>query len=213
MRDELACLRKVRFEVCGSIGRLPVDVMIVLTQAGFCISYLIFITNLSVNVINSNESISYKIFGFLTPKPLYILGCFPFKLRLNSIPTLTHLASLSIFADVVNLGAIGVVMVEDVMIFSKHWLILKAFGDFSIFSYGIGVAVYAFEGIGMILPLESETKDQVWESVGIMYGFHFFNLWIIWCIGLLCIRRRDQRHHHHQLRCRIGEHFGADGYV
>ncbi|KAK2642159.1 hypothetical protein Ddye_023922 [Dipteronia dyeriana] len=39
-----------------------------------------------------------------------------------------------------------VVMVEDVMIFSKYWSALKAFGDFSIFSYGIGIAVYAFEG-------------------------------------------------------------------
>ncbi|KAK3193687.1 hypothetical protein Dsin_024997 [Dipteronia sinensis] len=54
----------------------------------------------------------------------------------------------------------GVVMVEDVMIFSKHWPVLKAFGDFSIFSYGIGVAIYVFKGIGMILPSESETKDQ-----------------------------------------------------
>ena len=50
--------------------------------------------------------------------------------------------------------------VEDVMIFTNQWPVLKAFGDFSVFSYGIGVAVYAFEGIGMILPLESETKDQ-----------------------------------------------------
>ncbi|KAK1558809.1 hypothetical protein Q3G72_006956 [Acer saccharum] len=47
---------------------------------------------------------------------------------------------LSIFADVVDLGAMGVVMVEDVMIFTKDWPILKAFSD------GIGVAVYAFEG-------------------------------------------------------------------
>ncbi|KAK0582598.1 hypothetical protein LWI29_027485 [Acer saccharum] len=36
--------------------------------------------------------------------------------------------------------SMGVVMVEDVMIFTKDWPILKAFSD------GIGVAVYAFEG-------------------------------------------------------------------
>ncbi|KAI9165646.1 hypothetical protein LWI28_017967 [Acer negundo] len=158
--SRIASFGDLGFVVCGSIGRLSVDVMIVLAQAGFCVSYLIFIANTLVNVINSNESSSHKILGFLTPKALYIWGCFPFQLGLNSIPTLTHLAPLSIFADIVDLGAMGVVMVEDVMIFSKNWPVLKAFGDFSVFSYGIGVAVYAFEGIGMILPLESETKDQ-----------------------------------------------------
>ncbi|GFZ09467.1 transmembrane amino acid transporter family protein [Actinidia rufa] len=63
-----------------------------------------------------------------------------------------------IFADVVDLGAMGVVMVEDVMIFLQQRPVLQAFGGFSVFFYGLGVAVYAFEGIGMVLPLESETK-------------------------------------------------------
>lgn len=149
------------FQVCGSIGRLSVDVMIVLAQAGFCISYFIFIGNTLVNLINGQQgSYSHKILGFLSPKALYIWGCFPFQLGLNSIPTLTHLAPLSIFADIVDLGAMGVVMVEDVMIFLENRPALKAFGDLSVFSYGIGVAVYAFEGVGMILPLEAEAKDQ-----------------------------------------------------
>ncbi|KAH7566162.1 hypothetical protein ACOSP7_022497 [Xanthoceras sorbifolium] len=159
--SKIASFGDLGFAVCGSIGRLSVDVMIVLAQAGFCISYLIFIGNTLVNVFNnSEESYSHKILGFLTPKSLYIWGCFPFQLGLNSIPTLTHLAPLSIFADVVDLGAMGVVMVEDVMIFLEQRPVLKAFGDLSVISYGIGVAVYAFEGVGMILPLESEAKDQ-----------------------------------------------------
>ena len=29
-----------------------------------------------------------------------------------------------------------------------------------VFFYGIGLSVYAFKGIGMILPLESEAKDK-----------------------------------------------------
>ena len=29
-----------------------------------------------------------------------------------------------------------------------------------MFFYGIGEAVYAFEGIGMVLPLETEAKDK-----------------------------------------------------
>ncbi|OVA03292.1 Amino acid transporter [Macleaya cordata] len=142
------------FTVCGPVGRFSVDFMIVLTQAGFCVSYLIFIANTLAFLTQTK-----KIIGF-TPKVFYIWGCFPFQLGLNSIPTLTHLAPLSIFADVVDIGAMGVVMVEDVMIFLKTKPVLEAFGGLSVVFYGLGVAVYAFEGIGMVLPLESETKDK-----------------------------------------------------
>nr|CAN70007.1 hypothetical protein VITISV_038750 [Vitis vinifera] len=155
--SKIASFGDLGFAVCGSIGRVAVDAMIVLSQAGFCISYLIFIANTLAYV--SNSSPSNPILG-LTPKSFYIWGCFPFQLGLNSIPTLTHLAPLSIFADVVEIGAMGVVMVEDVLIFLKQRPALRAFGGFSVFFYGLGVAVYAFEGIGMVLPLESEAKDK-----------------------------------------------------
>lgn len=143
------------FEVCGPLGRFAVDIMIVLAQAGFCISYLIFISNTLAYVFNPDNHTS--ILG-LSPKTVYLWACFPFQLGLNSISTLTHLAPLSIFADVVDLAAVGVVMVEDVLVFLKNRPELKAFGGFSVFFYGLGVAVYSFEGIGMILPLELEAK-------------------------------------------------------
>ncbi|KDP43776.1 hypothetical protein JCGZ_22403 [Jatropha curcas] len=156
--SKIASFGDLGFTVCGPIGRFAVDSMIVLAQAGFCVSYLIFIANTLAYVLNQESD--EKILGFLSPKALYIWSCFPFQLGLNSIPTLTHLAPLSIFADVVDLGAMGVVMVEDVVSFLKNRPVLEAFGGFSVFFYGLGVAVYAFEGIGMVLPLESEAKDK-----------------------------------------------------
>ncbi|MCL7039988.1 hypothetical protein MKW94_017787 [Papaver nudicaule] len=155
------------FIVCGSLGRFAVDIMILLTQAGFCVSYLIFIANTLAHLSNTK-----KVLGF-NPKSFYIWSCFLPQLGLNSIPTLTHLAPLSIFADVVDIGAMGVVMVEDVMIFMKHMPVLQAFGGLSVVFYGLGVAVYAFEGIGMVLPLESETKDKkkFGRNLGISMGF------------------------------------------
>lgn len=174
--SKIASFGDLGFAVCGSFGRVAVDAMIVLSQAGFCISYLIFIANTLAYV--SNSSPSNPILG-LTPKSLYIWGCFPFQLGLNSIPTLTNLAPLSIFADVVEIGAMGVVMVEDVLIFLKQRPALRAFGGFSVFFYGLGVAVYAFEGIGMVLPLESEAKDKAkfgkvlalsMAFISVMYG-------------------------------------------
>lgn len=157
---KIASFGDLGFAVCGSAGRVSVDVMIILSQAGFCTSYLIYIGTTLANVFNySTSNLDPRIWGF-APKTFYIWSCFPFQLGLNSISTLTHLAPLSIFADVVDLGAMGVVMVEDVMIYLKQMPELQAFGSFSVFFYGLGVAVYAFEGIGMVLPLESETKEK-----------------------------------------------------
>ncbi|VFQ93601.1 unnamed protein product [Cuscuta campestris] len=149
------------FAVCGLIGRFAVDVMIVLSQAGFCVGYMIFIANSLAFLFNyaSVEHPSPKNLG-ISPKSVYIWSCFPFQLGLNSIPTLTHLAPLSIFADVVDLGALGVVLVEDVLVYLQNRPVVQAFGGPGVFFYGFGVAVYAFEGIGMVLPLESETRDK-----------------------------------------------------
>ncbi|KAL7223700.1 hypothetical protein ACSBR1_025199 [Camellia fascicularis] len=149
------------FAVCGPLGRLSVDSMIILSQAGFCVSYLIFVaTTLAVVFDSSPTTNPNPQFLGLSLKSIYIWVCFPFQLGLNSIPTLTHLAPLSIFADIVDLGAMAVVMIEDVTIFLQQRPVLQAFGGFSVFFYGLGVAVYAFEGIGMVLPLESEIKEK-----------------------------------------------------
>lgn len=146
------------FAVCGSIGRLAVDVMIILSQAGFCVSYFIFISNTLAHLFNSTSGAEH--FLGLTPKKWYLWGCLPFQMGLNSIPTLTHLAPMSIFADVVQIGAMGVVMVKDVMVYNETKPVVRAFGGWNVFLYCVGVCAYAFEGIGMVLPLETETRDK-----------------------------------------------------
>lgn len=155
------------FCVCGSIGRLCVDFMIILSQAGFCVSYMIFISNTFAHLFNSASSQAQTFMG-LTPKKWYIWGCLPFQLGLNSIPTLTHLAPMSIFADVVQLGAMGVVMGKDAVIIAENRPVVQAFGGWSVFFYCVGVSVYSFEGIGMVLPLESETRNK--KSYGLVLG-------------------------------------------
>lgn len=156
--------------VAGPAGKLAVDAMIVLSQAGFCVSYLIFIATTFANLFNSG--VAAPILG-IKAKTFYVWSFFPFQLGLNSIPTLTHLAPLSIFADVVDIGAMGVVLVEDVITFLEKAPTLQAFGGFSVLLYGVGVAVYAFEGIGMVLPLESEAaeKDKFGKTLGLAMGF------------------------------------------
>ncbi|CAM8920659.1 unnamed protein product [Rhodiola kirilowii] len=150
--EKITSFGDLGFAVCGLFGRAAVDFMIVFSQAGFCVGYLIFIGNSLANL--------YYNLMLENPKTVFIWACFPFQLALNSISTLTHLAPLSIFADVVDLAAMGMVMVEDVSVFLQTKSPVHPYGDLSTFLYGVGVAVYAFEGIGMVLPLESEMKKK-----------------------------------------------------
>ncbi|RRT43313.1 hypothetical protein B296_00033645 [Ensete ventricosum] len=151
--DQINSFGDLGLAVAGPVGRLAVDVMIVLSQSGFCVGYLIFISNtLTFLVPVSLPSLSSGAF--------YVLAVLPFQLGLNSIPTLTHLALLSIFADIVDIGAMGVVIAEDASILLSNPPPVRAFTGPSVLLYGIGVAVYAFEGIGMVIPLEAEAGDK-----------------------------------------------------
>ncbi|WVZ86751.1 hypothetical protein U9M48_033487 [Paspalum notatum var. saurae] len=145
--------------VYGAAGRHAVDAMLVLSQASFCVGYLLFISNTMAHL--------YPIGGaglpdspLLTAKALFIWAMLPFQLGLNSIKTLTLLAPLSIFADVVDIGAMGVVLGQDASIWLANRPPVFAFAGPAELLYGLGVAVYAFEGIGMVLPLEAEAADK-----------------------------------------------------
>ncbi|XP_049401456.1 amino acid transporter AVT3B-like [Solanum stenotomum] len=147
------------FVVCGPVGRFVVDVMIVLSQSGFCIGYLIFIGNTLSHLVSLSKGFGIPLLS--SAKSLYIWGCLPFQLGLTSIPSLTLLAPLSIFADIAQIGAMGIVMVEDVQTFTNQFPSgIEAFGTISTFYYGLGVALYSFEGVGMAIPLEMEMKDK-----------------------------------------------------
>ncbi|XP_078448437.1 amino acid transporter AVT3B-like [Wolffia australiana] len=160
--SKIASFGDLGLAVSGQVGRLAVDAMIVLSQAGFCVSYLIFIANTLSHIFNGNSARGLLGSGLpsLSLKSIWIWGIFPFQLGLNAVRTLTRLAPLSIFADAVQIGAMGVVMTDDVTSFLRRAPAAEAFRGWSAVFYGIGVAVFAFEGIGMALPLESETADK-----------------------------------------------------
>ncbi|XP_010918293.1 amino acid transporter AVT3B [Elaeis guineensis] len=172
--SKIASFGDLGLAVAGPSGRAVVDAMIVLSQAGFCVGYLIFISNTLAYLFHlpSNPS------PFLAPKALYIWAMLPFQLGLNSIKTLTLLAPLSIFADVVDLGAMAVVLGEDLAVFLSHPPPLRAFAGPSVLLYGVGVAVYAFEGIGMVLPLEAEAADKA--KFGRTLGLSMFLIALIY---------------------------------
>lgn len=144
--------------VFGAPGRHAVDAMLVLSQASFCVGYLIFISNTLAHLYPAAFAPSPNV--LLSPKALFLYAMLPFQLGLNSIKTLTLLAPLSIFADVVDLGAMGVVVGQDVSVWLAARPPVAAFGPPGALLYGVGVSVYAFEGVCMVLPLEAEAADK-----------------------------------------------------
>ncbi|XP_074354079.1 amino acid transporter AVT3B-like [Apium graveolens] len=184
------------FAVCGSPGRFAVDLMVILTQAGFCIGYTIFIGNTLAHLFAN----SYH-YTAISPKTIYIWSTLPFQLGLNAIPTLTLLAPLSIFADVIQIGAMCVVLVEDVRLFMTYMPPVKPFGSLSWSLYGLGVAVYSFEGVGqgwlstvvqlslcvnllITLPLMMQPVYEVFER---RFWEGCYCLWIRWLLVLVLI--------------------------
>ncbi|GLJ40126.1 hypothetical protein SUGI_0822030 [Cryptomeria japonica] len=178
----------VGFIVSGPIGKGMVDSMIVLSQAGFCVSYFIFVANTLSSLFFRNEENEHYLYGSkilgLEASKLFIWAVLPFQLGLNAIRTLTHLAPFSIFADVVEILAMVVLMIEDVVTYVRNMPYLEAFTNFSIIPYGVGVAVYAFEGIGMVLPLETVT-DQKHRFGGILGLALIFITAVYGAFGLL----------------------------
>ena len=122
------------FAAFGHIGRLIVDVTILISQVGFCCAYLIFI---SENMTSRFPSISKtQWLGLLMPVLFF----------LTLIPDLNKLALGSFVAQVSNLLAFGVVLWFD---FDHLHLATEKdhLTEFSLegFPFFFSIAIYCFE--------------------------------------------------------------------
>lgn len=115
----------------------------------------------------------------------YIWIIFPLQIALASIRSLTHLAPFSILADLANLLAMVVVMQQDVVTFAGRGIATVVPNQgLSSLPFAIGVAIYAFEGFGLVLPLESSMKDR--RKFGAVLGFAMAAITVLYmAFGLL----------------------------
>jgi proton-coupled amino acid transporter len=133
----------------GPLGRTIVDICIAVSQVGFCIAYLLFIANSCEDV-----------FGWHRTFTIWL--CVPSLLVLSLIRDLKLLAAASFSALVSNLlgqavvyyAALAIIMTtgisESVEIGWTH----------TALPYFIGVAVYCYEGVAMVLLIEESARDK-----------------------------------------------------
>ena len=131
----------IGFAAFGLTGRAVIDFALLTSQIGFCCAYLIFISENLYAYVPSVEKHQWLV--FLLP-PLFLLSL---------IKDLSKFAIFALFAQVSNLFAFTVVYWFD---FQHLHLAQVHPKEFSVegFPYYFSVAIYCFEGAGMILSLE-----------------------------------------------------------
>ncbi|EHB10681.1 Proton-coupled amino acid transporter 1 [Heterocephalus glaber] len=146
-------------------GRRTVDFFLIVTQLGFCCVYFVFLAdnfkqvveaaNRTTNNCHNNETV------ILTPtmdSRLYMLAFLPFLVLLVFIRNLRVLSIFSLLANMSML--VSLVMIYQFIVQRipnpSHLPLVASWRTYPLF---FGTAIFAFEGIGMVLPLENKMKD------------------------------------------------------
>uniref|UniRef100_A0A061QFW7 Putative vesicular inhibitory amino-acid transporter n=1 Tax=Cupiennius salei TaxID=6928 RepID=A0A061QFW7_CUPSA len=131
------------------IARHAVNTMLMLTQFGFCCVYFLFVSKTLYEVVMS-------LHGSSPLKPIHFMAILlPFMILFNFIRNLKILSYPSSAANV--LQSCGLVVVLYFLLTGHNSTSLNVYtAPIENLPLYFGTAMYAFEGIGVILPLEND---------------------------------------------------------
>ncbi|XP_071038086.1 proton-coupled amino acid transporter 1-like [Parasteatoda tepidariorum] len=165
--------KKVQF--LAPFARHSVDIMLILTQFGFCCVYFLF-------VANSLYEVSENLFGS-SPFSLheFMAIIFPFLILFNFIRSLKR---LSITTSIANfLLVVSFVMVFYFLVQGRHSSNLYPYtAPVKNWPLFFGTVTFAFEGIGVVLPLQNAMKTP--EDFGGFTGVLTTGMIIVICLDI-----------------------------
>ncbi|XP_063303934.1 proton-coupled amino acid transporter 1-like [Pelobates fuscus] len=157
-------------------GRRIVGFFLILTQLGFCCVYFVFMADNIKQVVEAANSTtndcSYNKTVILTESMdsrLYMLAFLPFLVLLVFIRNLRYLSFLSLLANLTMLGSVILIYIYigQNIPDPSHLSYVSSLRAYPLF---FGTAIFAFEGIGVILPLENKMKIPHQFSVVLYVG-------------------------------------------
>ncbi|XP_016069575.1 PREDICTED: proton-coupled amino acid transporter 3 [Miniopterus natalensis] len=169
-------------------GRYTVSFLLIVTQLGFCSVYFMFMADnlrqiveeahVTSNICQPRERL------VLTPIldiRFYMLTILPFLVLLVLIQNLNVLSVFSTLANITTLGSM-ILIFEYIMQEIPDPSNLPLMASWENFLLFFGTAVFTFEGVGMVLPLQNQMKHPQWFSFVLYVGMSLVILLFI-CLG------------------------------
>ncbi|XP_060096273.1 proton-coupled amino acid transporter 1-like [Heteronotia binoei] len=146
-------------------GRHIVGFFLILTQLGFCCVYFVFLADNLKQVVSAANATTSSCDGnetmVLAPtmdSRLYILSLLPFVVLLVFIQNLKFLSIFSMLANLAMLCSL-LMIYQYIVRGIPDPSSLSLVAQWKTYPLFFGTAVFAFEGIGVILPLENKMKN------------------------------------------------------
>ncbi|XP_028401849.1 proton-coupled amino acid transporter 1-like isoform X2 [Dendronephthya gigantea] len=143
------CVR-TRYPGKGWIGRMVINTFLIITQLGFCCIYVLFVGRNLEQILDDYSSFNVSI-------TIWILIITPYFIAFSFIKNLDALSWLSLISNIFIVSGVICIFVF-LFLHLNNPLNLPAFAGIKTFPLFFGVAVYSYEGIGLVLPLENEMK-------------------------------------------------------
>lgn len=161
----------LKYRSYSVVGRIIVNIFLIITQVSFGCVYIVFVGDNLQQVVESFRS-GPGIFVYLSGISLCLI---PFTFVKN----LTTLAPFSMFANLLNIVGLIIVLsyiVRDLPSMDS----VSSFPTWDKFPLYFGTAVFAFEGIGLVMPLENKMRHP--EDFGGWLGVLNLGMTIVICL-------------------------------
>uniref|UniRef100_G3PXA8 Solute carrier family 36 member 1 n=1 Tax=Gasterosteus aculeatus TaxID=69293 RepID=G3PXA8_GASAC len=152
---------------CWNLLKHTVNVFLIITQLGFCCVYFVFLSDNIKQVVEAANTTTFSCQMNYTNQTqvlvpsfdsrLYMLCFLPPIILLVFTPDLRYLAPLSLVANLMMTASLVLIYFYSLTNI-KYPIDLPKVGRAKDYPLFFGTAIFAFEGIGVVLPLENKME-------------------------------------------------------
>jgi proton-coupled amino acid transporter len=145
---------KKAFGRFGRVGAILVDVILCFCQLGVCASYIAFLGQNTQSLLAPYTKLPWHVFAAIW---ICIMMLLSWIRTLKSLAPLATIATGCLAAGLVAITAAACMSLNEAV--QKHTFVKPVLADWKNLPAMISVAVFAFEGIGFVIPAQTAIKD------------------------------------------------------